>query len=867
MKNKKGFTLTEILATIVILGVILAIAVPSYNALSKKFEKEYYDKLEKTVLAAAKTYWKDNSDKRPNDYLESDNVNLYTLINGKYIDSIKKYKDKSKVQLSGSYNEGVVVTVKVEDGYDYQVCLNGFNNDNGYCNKAWKNNENISKCDANSCDIKPIFYLYYDENYQNTKENQEKLKKALAITPTYTKKDGDGKELKSISISDQRVYPKNITSITKKELGQKKLTYEESDIISTVEVFQYPAPTIKQSGSMVTLSLNDEITNLLGRKLADITTKETEFDRYQVSTDGGTWKDINNEKHAQTQIISYEEGTYKLKYRIVDSFENKGLPSDPVEFKVENKEATLEVNPILEGGAPYDSGTWTNKNITFYINATLVSEQQELKYSIDNKEKGTIQLNEDGTATISTNIKNNEFLKATYKFYITNTSLSKEIEVKIDKKPPTISVNMTKESGSTYNATKEYACGFLNLKTCEEEIWSNESIWLKANPADKESGVDKVVYKNGLSNIELTQEYNYSDLIDDYYKNGKIKVTVTDKAGNEATIEPKIYIDKISPYCSLSKENEQIVYSSHDWGFLGSGIASTNFSEKLTEESCKSLSFNTCYQIPTKNTSVSATVTDKAGNTYKCNVEIESSSPPQNQDLKPPVITLDKKSTADNPSTSDINFTLNNPNSQGTLKYSFDGTNWKSYDGKSTLLISATGKKTVYAKVIYNKQESKSSSETGYCNKDIATNDRAGNGYDKEKKGCWFKLYMKHNDKFEQDKNLVKNRYQYAYWKATPTTDKTNKYWGTSSYNNKLTKECGLKPPAGVKIIDSANSGTDKSGNVLTIKLYQEYSTQYYCFAIREYREPDNTGVNRWKVWYKNVDTSNECNKSAYNGG
>ena len=37
MKNKKGFTLTEILATIVILGIILAIAVPSYNALRKIF--------------------------------------------------------------------------------------------------------------------------------------------------------------------------------------------------------------------------------------------------------------------------------------------------------------------------------------------------------------------------------------------------------------------------------------------------------------------------------------------------------------------------------------------------------------------------------------------------------------------------------------------------------------------------------------------------------------------------------------------------------------------------------------------------------------------------------------------------------------
>ena len=57
MKNKKGFTLTEILATIVILGVILAIAVPSYNALSKKFEKEYYDNVDITPDEIYQVYY------------------------------------------------------------------------------------------------------------------------------------------------------------------------------------------------------------------------------------------------------------------------------------------------------------------------------------------------------------------------------------------------------------------------------------------------------------------------------------------------------------------------------------------------------------------------------------------------------------------------------------------------------------------------------------------------------------------------------------------------------------------------------------------------------------------------------------------
>ena len=90
--NKKGFTLTEILAVIAILGVILAIAVPSYNSLSKKFEKAYYEKLEGSILAAAKSYYKENAESRPAELLYSNVVTFSELIDNKNIDDIKGYK-------------------------------------------------------------------------------------------------------------------------------------------------------------------------------------------------------------------------------------------------------------------------------------------------------------------------------------------------------------------------------------------------------------------------------------------------------------------------------------------------------------------------------------------------------------------------------------------------------------------------------------------------------------------------------------------------------------------------------------------------------------------------------------------------------
>ena len=113
--NKKGFTLTEILAVIAILGVILAIAVPSYNSLSKKFEKAYYEKLEGSVLAAAKSYYKENAESRPAELLYSSVVTFSELKTSKNIDDIKGYK--SNIDLKGR-----IIIVKKVEGYDYKMC-------------------------------------------------------------------------------------------------------------------------------------------------------------------------------------------------------------------------------------------------------------------------------------------------------------------------------------------------------------------------------------------------------------------------------------------------------------------------------------------------------------------------------------------------------------------------------------------------------------------------------------------------------------------------------------------------------------------------------------------------------------------------
>lgn len=58
--NNKGFTLIEVLASVVILSIIIAIMVPSVNSMIKKSQNDSYEDLKSTLLASAKIYLSDN---------------------------------------------------------------------------------------------------------------------------------------------------------------------------------------------------------------------------------------------------------------------------------------------------------------------------------------------------------------------------------------------------------------------------------------------------------------------------------------------------------------------------------------------------------------------------------------------------------------------------------------------------------------------------------------------------------------------------------------------------------------------------------------------------------------------------------------
>ena len=87
--KKKGFTLVELLATIIILGLLVTIAYVSVTSILNKGNDSYYESQENMLVLAGREYFADHRSELPKEIGDTSTVTLETLIKEKYIDPIK----------------------------------------------------------------------------------------------------------------------------------------------------------------------------------------------------------------------------------------------------------------------------------------------------------------------------------------------------------------------------------------------------------------------------------------------------------------------------------------------------------------------------------------------------------------------------------------------------------------------------------------------------------------------------------------------------------------------------------------------------------------------------------------------------------
>lgn len=126
MKDKKGFTLTELLAVIVLIGVILAIAVPSYQSYVTRTRKEVLKSYQANIIDAANQYAAECIVK--NTLVENFDQNIWKDLNFKNKAAIEKDYDAIEVYIeAGKSKASDLYCIRIKstknNSIDYKTCL------------------------------------------------------------------------------------------------------------------------------------------------------------------------------------------------------------------------------------------------------------------------------------------------------------------------------------------------------------------------------------------------------------------------------------------------------------------------------------------------------------------------------------------------------------------------------------------------------------------------------------------------------------------------------------------------------------------------------------------------------------------------
>ena len=630
MKDRRGFTLIEIIAVIVILGLVILIAVPFFQNSINVFRDDYYSSLESSIINSSKEFFSDNKIFLPNRYLDTQIIHYDALINEKYIEEIKDYNG-NQCDLSKSY--AIVVKTGI-DTYEYATCTKCSEDDYDftdsiYCSEAWSNGKGFTEV---VFDAPPDVYIYKGTS-------REQLKEQVVVYPDIRRCLGVGtcqKEIKRVNakgdVNAQPIYPINLDSVDTNTVGTYNVTYRytmqdvgaDGSIVEKtgrVIVYEYGEPNVVFTKYNTVYNEDLDSNTMVDKKTHEVSSAYN-------PTNENDWAQKLNIKFNNNQNVNGKKVLVaRYQWFIRNRWEDFCVPNR--QTNVENNECSYTIGRV-------SGGFELNDNIRFrYIDVEgKVSEEFTYKLRIDYTAPDVCTLTTEGTYGNRT-----EEAKTWY--------ISNRVKVLFDSKDDATTTSY--QGGNVKSGVKDYIVTTSKMTNKHDDYQSQDTTGVRwygyvvdkagnftvcSVDFKKDSTVpyctkrgDNTTWKNtkvtvywgcgdDTSTCYSTEQHQDFNTADTYYSTWDApSYDIYDKAGNHTAcpvVTRNVYFDKKVPTCPNTQNstwtNKTVTIS---WG-CADGTGQSGCDPNASGGSKTFSSTQKTYNVS------AYTIKDNAGNSTAC---------------------------------------------------------------------------------------------------------------------------------------------------------------------------------------------------------------------------------------------------------
>lgn len=620
MKEKKyGFSIPELLAVIVIIGILATIATASYNGISKSVKEKTYQSKINLIKSKAIEYASDNN-------VDAETISVAKLINEGYLDVENDTDANEKLNNpNGGYLDCYQISInKNVDDYDVNI------NSDDTCNLA--NLDNVSS---------KINILVYESSIVNNNVQINYNSLGSNNNVKWTNKDVylfvDPKTLPVNDVTNATITWSLNSDVNTKE---GRLASAVTSDLAYANIYHVETSYLFNNNITAQIEIN-------GIKYSQKVSVKIDKEKPSVAMDfNASYEKLDENTKKATKIINFTGadgygsgiGYTKGNGKIVGYFltDNQNYVPNISDFNIGVDEHTTN---IYENGTYYgysidavgnisDATIINVNNVEYNLPVCLLPKanttwtNQDYTYSYGCKsDKGTGCSYEPITKTVTTDTDtlDNFTWNATDNVGNSVVCKSEGLSVKVDKTAPTCELKVV--SGTKGN---------------NDWYISNVQIAL-VNPNDNLSGV-------AAKGMGTTPNYDFNEensMVLDYDTAGTIYYGyVKDNAGNVGTCSITVKRVTTPPTCSLNvtgtKGKNNWYRSDVNVDMTTSGLALN--STKISSPNGSTYGNNYTLTYDVNNAIITGEVTNEAGLSGKCSATVK-------RDVTPPVATLRMKTT------------------------------------------------------------------------------------------------------------------------------------------------------------------------------------------------------------------------------